>query len=171
MDLFLPAICPLWVLVRATDLVVAAATGSSCKAKNLLRRTQESFHLVLALSTALSSAAAWEFSMKRSFEQKRDLYQATVLYILGKCLLRKPRQIPTGLGRAACEQPAFLQPGTCQGQGRAGTSTWHLLILNGCQNHRAATYTGTSIDSGFCAESVKRCLFQLSVNTAALWKA
>lgn len=102
MDLFLPAICPLWVLVRATDLVVSPATGSSCKAKNLLRRTQESFHLVLALSTALSSAAAWEFSMKRNFEQKRDLYQATVLYIfVRKVFVKKALTDPNWIRKSS----------------------------------------------------------------------
>lgn len=48
-----------------------SVAGCSCKAKNQLWMGQESFYLVRALSTALSSTAAWESLMKTIFEQKK----------------------------------------------------------------------------------------------------
>lgn len=89
---------------------------------------QESFHLVHALSTALLSSAAWEFSVKRTFEQKKEISTklSFCTYFLGKCLLRKASQIPAGLGRAAPEGSAFQQPGTRR---RAGENRDQHLAL------------------------------------------
>lgn len=61
------------------------APGYSCKAKNLLWTAQESCHLTHALPTALPPTSA----SKRIFEQKKDLYQATVLYIFFREILVK----------------------------------------------------------------------------------
>lgn len=64
-----------------------SAAGYQCKAKKQLRG---SFHLVHAALTALSFTAAWEFSMKRIFEQKQEISIDTFLYtFFRKVFLKK----------------------------------------------------------------------------------